>query len=243
LARAAQDDAAALGRSWLIPLLAKHAANKKVSQLLFGVEYRSNGLRLWMWPGVPGYAPSSSERIASSTPCFAELYAIIDTPDVGFSSEAWTFVSASAAFLVRALLDDVARSVPWDGPLNVMLDQAQLGICDRDGFVPTPLSIARTQLSSARNKTAAGLEQMGFPGQPPNIVDHPLPVASDDTRRLRHPDGRAWDVVIGADSWQCTMLDSDGERDTFTRPIKTGWEVETLIAAQLRAGFVMARDV
>ena len=29
------------------------------------------------------------------------------------------------------------------------------------------------------------------------------------------------------------MVDSDGERDTFTRPIKTGWEVETLIRKPL----------
>jgi hypothetical protein len=86
----------------------------------------------------------------------------------------------------------------------------------------------------------AGLRQMNFPGQSTKFVDHPLPVASEDTRRLRHPDGRAWEVVVGADSWECTIVESDGERDTFTRPIKTGWEVETLIAAQLRAGFVEA---
>jgi hypothetical protein len=47
-------------------------------------------------------------------------------------------------------------------------------------------------------------------------------------------------VVADASSWQCTMLESDGERHTFTRPIATGWEVETLVAAQLRAGFVEA---
>jgi hypothetical protein len=240
LARASQDDAAALGRSWLGPLLAKHAAKKNVTQLLFGTDYRSNSFRLWIWPGEPGYTPSASERIANSTPCFGELCTVIDTPDVGFSSEAWAFVSWSAAFLIRALLDAAARSLPWEGALSVMLNQTQLGVCDTDGFVPTPVSIARTQLESARKKSVAGLRQMNFPGQSTKFVDHPLPVASEDTRRLRHPDGRAWEVVVGADSWECTIVESDGERDTFTRPIKTGWEVETLIAAQLRAGFVEA---
>jgi hypothetical protein len=100
------------------------------------------------------------------------------------------------------------------------------------------LTIARGQLASERKKTGAGLEQMGFPGQVPTFVDHPLPTATETTRRLRHPDGRAWEVTIGAESWQCTMVESDGEADTFTRPIKTGWEVETLVAAQRRAGFV-----
>jgi hypothetical protein len=119
----------------------------------------------------------------------------------------------------------------------VVYGDTQLGICDTDGFVPTPLSIARARLASLRNETATGLKRMGFEGGSMRYVDHPVP-ATDGTRRLRHPDGRAWEVVIHGDSFELTMVEGDGERDTFTRRIETGWEVETLVAAQLRDGFV-----
>jgi hypothetical protein len=232
-------DVEELSRAWLTPLLAKHAAKKGVSQLLFGIETRSNGIDLWMWPCAPGQEPSRSERAASRAPCFGQLYEIIDSPDVGFSSEAWDFIYASAAFLIRGLIDKCASRLPWGGELDVVLGRTLLGRCDADGFVPTPLPIASSQLQSARKQNVGGLKQMNFAGKLPNVHDHPLPAdAWTDARRLRHPDGRAWEVVVNGDSWQCTTVESDGQRETFTRPIKTGWEVETLIAAQVRAGFV-----
>jgi hypothetical protein len=242
LAEVRREDIRPLAHSWLRPLLRVHAAKKYVSQLGFGIESRRDALHLWVWPSARGAEPTVSELHGNSVPCLRALSKLLHDPQVGFSSEAWTFARASAAFLIRDLLNEVAAGLPWEGPLEVWLrgESVQLGLFDADGFVPTPSAIARAQLASSRTRDETGLERMGFPGRLPKFIDHPVPERADGARRLQHPDGRVWDVVADASSWQCTMLESDGERHTFTRPIATGWEVETLVAAQLRAGFVEA---
>jgi hypothetical protein len=190
-----------------------------------------------MWPSANDVRTSTVQRTEGSaraalTPNLTRLQ-----ETVGW--DGWEFIHGFVTLLVRGVLDACAAELPWDTELTVLHEQRsmQLGRCDRDGFVPTPLAIAEKQRKDARESYVAGLKAMNGPAPTP-LRDYLPADAASAVRRLRHPDGRGWEVSVEGGKMHVTMIDSDGERDTFTRPVKTGWEAETLVAAQLRAGFL-----
>lgn len=237
LATAPLDDATALARTVLIPYFAKHAAAKNVERLVFQFESGARP-RFGVWAGPTASKPVRTEATGLGFECMRAVHEMIESSPLGVTTETGTFIHATSAFLVRALLDAAAPALPWEHELDVYLGSIRLGRCDRDGFVPTPIPIAHAQLLLERERTTAGLVRMGFPGIPPTTIDYPVPAAAA-TRSLRHPDGRRWGVTIRGERLHSTLIEGT-EAETFKRPVKTGWELETFVAAQLRAGFVDA---
>jgi hypothetical protein len=237
------DDVSRLSAAWLRPLLERHKRTKGLSQIHFGVELGRDGIDLWAWPTARDQRPNTVERTTGTvdramTPGFARLHEVLFVGPAAVGWEARGWIKGFTALLVRGLLDACATELPVNLELDVMLDGTQIGRWDADGFVPTPLPIARDRLRSDRVRYEAWLKERQGP-EPAVVRDYAVPAEAWSTaRRLRHPDGRGWEVLVQGDAMHVTMVESDGERDTFKRPFKTGWEAETLIAAQLRAGFL-----
>lgn len=62
--------------------------------------------------------------------------------------------------------------------------------------------------------------------------DHPVPASAwSGVRRLRHPDGRMWEVRVQGREAAYPLVESDGEKTCFNRPLVTGWKAEALVAA------------
>ncbi len=225
--------------SWFDGLVAKHAKKKGVTRLLFAQDSVAGGRGFYMWPAATTEEPGFVQRAASFTRAFERFAQVADEIELRFSSERFRFGAALLTFVVRDLLEASAARLPFEGELDVLVDGRLVGRVDTDGFVPAPLSLVELQDAANRDSATRGMRAMGFPGTPSTHVEHPIPRdATLPTRTLRHPDGRSVDVTTEASKWTCTMVEADGERDTFSRPVKTGWEAETFVAAQRRQGFV-----
>ena len=232
LATAPRDDAATLARTVLVPHLTKHAKN--VERLVFDFDSMAKP-SFGVWAGASAAEPVRSAPTALGFDCGQSLHDLIKAAATGYTTEAWTFIRASAAFTIRELLDGAAPQLPWEHELDIYLGPVLLGRCDRDGFVPTPIPIAREELRRQRERMTAGLVNMGFPDTSPLTSDHPIP-ATPKVREIRHPDGRQWELSIVGEKFRATLTDGT-ETETFQRAVKTGWEMEVFVAAQLRAGF------
>lgn len=157
---------------------------------------------------------------------------------------------AAVSVLVAAALDACAGIVPEDAPCDVRVGLSVassgtswlLGRLTDEGFVPTPLPVARVSEEERRRATERWLIEHDAPAEvrARTLAETDYPVftsAFGPTRRMVHPDGRTWELRAREGAVDLRAVDEEG--DAFERTL-TGlgkWEIEAMVASRARDGF------
>ena len=211
------------------------------------------GARLWSGvEGKPfriythvGDEPGRGQMLASvlQMPVFDMLERVAEEPMGVTPIALYPLIYTVEAFALATALDRCAAALPEEGHLEVVAADGVwlLGRATHEGFVPTPLELARGRYLARRQRSIAGLRAMDAPEAILAEASRaPSEVPADwfeAQQRFRHPDGRIWEITIGDKGVDIVGVDDDGDR--FVRRIEgfDRWDAEALVASQTRDGF------
>lgn len=209
LRRVTFDETEALRTSWLVPCLARAASDRAVTAIL--VDFESGGWDdMWMVASGDMSRPRRSDRVnglAHSRAVAALARACLEGERCPHHEARHVFVGYAAKATAEVLTAGCA-SLPWERRLEVVAAGLHIGRIDRDGFIPTPLSLARRRLRDARAQEEVWLRERGGPTLLPYA---PYRTRDEGLHRLRHPDGRMWEAEVVEKSVHLRFTDGLGE--------------------------------